>query len=47
VAFKTPSGKMVLIVLNRSRVVKPIQIIYRKQTELMFLEAGAVATYVW
>ncbi len=47
VAFKTPSGKMVLIVLNRSKAVKLIHINYKKQTENMFLEAGAVATYVW
>lgn len=47
VAFKTPSGKMVLVVLNESKQPQSFNIRYHNKQITMLLEAGAVATYVW
>lgn len=47
VAFKTPEGKMVLIVLNSSALPKTFAIACNNQTANVQLPAGAVATYVW
>lgn len=47
VAFKTPTGQMVLIVLNDSMVDQSFGIQYGKQQASATLSAGAVGTYVW
>ncbi len=47
VAFKTPDGKTVLIVLNSGMNEKKFAIRYRHFTATTSLAAGAVATYVW
>jgi glucosylceramidase len=47
VAFRTPEGKIVLIVANDSGNVSSFRIQYRSLTANIRLEPGAVGTYVW
>jgi glucosylceramidase len=47
VAFRTPAGKTVLIVLNKSDSAQSFIIRDNKGTATQTLGAGAVATYVW
>jgi glucosylceramidase len=47
VAFKTPAGKTVLIVLNNSDDVKSFSIRFKNKAATAKLSGGAVATYVW
>ncbi len=47
VAFMTPAGKKVLIVLNESNELKTFNIKYKGKTVNSSLQAGAVATYSW
>lgn len=47
VAFKTPDGKKVLIVLNTTPATKNFNIRFRGKTVQASLDAGAVATYIW
>jgi glucosylceramidase len=47
VAFKTPSGKMVLLVANTSGQDQNFSISYKSQAIAAQLKKGAVATYVW
>ena len=47
VAFKTPDGKTVLIVVNNFSSTFNFQIKYKDQYAFSSLKAGEVATYVW
>lgn len=47
IAFKTPQGQKVLIVLNTSDVMQTFNIGFKGQKALTTLSAGSVATYVW
>ena len=47
VAFRTPEGKIVLIVANDSRNTSSFRIQYRSQSAMIRLNPGAVGTYVW
>ena len=47
VAFMTPSGKKVLIVLNEKDEVRDFWIKFKSKTTLATLPGGAVATFVW
>jgi len=47
VAFKTPDGRKVLIVLNSSSAVQSFNIGFKGRTAVASLSSGAVATYVW
>lgn len=47
VAFRTPEGKIVLIVANNSWSVNSFRIQYRGQYANIQLNPGAVGTYVW
>lgn len=47
VAFKTPTGKKVLIVQNESIKPQKFNISYQGKKAVQTLEAGMVATYVW
>jgi len=47
VAFKTPSGKKVLIVVNEGSVAEGFNIGYKGKYVFTSLNAGAVATYTW
>ncbi len=47
VAFRTPEGKKVLIVLNNSDVSQTFNIGFKGKKAPATLTAGAVATYVW
>jgi glucosylceramidase len=47
VAFKTPDGRLVLIVLNTSDKTENFNIEFNKKIATTSLNAGAVATYVW
>jgi glucosylceramidase len=47
VAFKTPAGKTVLIVLNATDQPQSFIIHYRSDQVRVSLNGGAVATYVW
>jgi len=47
VAFKTPSGQKVLIVLNDSKEIQNFSIAFNGKYVSTTLEKGAVATYVW
>lgn len=47
VAFKTPDGKRVLIVINTTDNAQRFNIKYNGQLANITLDAGAVATYVW
>lgn len=47
VAFKTPSGKIVLLIENDGNATEVFNIKYHDKWVNTSLEAGAVATYVW
>ena len=47
VAFKTPEGKKVLIVLNNSKEAQTFNIMFNGKSAATTLVGGAVATYVW
>ena len=47
VAFVTPAGKKVLIVLNDGTTDASFSIKYKGKFGDTYLAAGAVATYVW
>ncbi len=47
VAFRTPEGKKVLIVINTAPVKKNFNVKFRGNTVQMSLESGAAATYIW
>ena len=47
VAFKTPSGQIVLIVENDGTAAETFNIKYNQKQISTTLNAGAVATYVW
>jgi len=47
VAFKTPSGKRVLIVLNTANTLQTFNIQYKNKLASTLLYAGSVGTYVW
>jgi glucosylceramidase len=47
VAFVTPTGKKVLIVLNESNATQTFNIQFKNKVVSPVLGAGAVATYVW
>jgi glucosylceramidase len=47
VAFKTPDGKKVLIVLNNTNADQTFNIKFRNKITTSTLSAGSVATYVW
>jgi len=47
VAFKTPSGKTVLIVQNDGGITQEFNIRYHNKQITTMLDAGSVATYVW
>ncbi len=47
VAFKTPAGKKVLIVLNESAAIQTFNIRFKNKWTTTSLQAGAVATYIW
>lgn len=47
VAFKTPKGKTVLIVLNNSPKAKDFSVSFKKKGLNVTIPAAAVATYIW
>ncbi|MDO9254055.1 MAG: glycoside hydrolase family 30 beta sandwich domain-containing protein [Bacteroidales bacterium] len=47
VAFKTPDGRKVLIVLNNSDKTETFNIAFSKKNATTSLNTGSVATYVW
>nr|WP_237487888.1 glycoside hydrolase family 30 beta sandwich domain-containing protein [Hufsiella arboris] len=47
VAFKTPAGKKVLIVLNKGTSTQSFNIGFNNKQAVASLAAGAVATFVW
>jgi glucosylceramidase len=47
VAFMTPEGKKVLIVINTSQERKNFNVKFRGVTMPLSLEGGAAATYIW
>jgi len=47
VAFKTPEGKKVLIVLNDNSIGQQFNIQFKGKTVTTTLDKGAVGTYVW
>ena len=47
VAFKTPSGKIVLIVANTSAATQSFDIRYDNKYATVSLNAGSAATYLW
>lgn len=47
VAFKTPQGKIVLIVLNDGKETASFKVQFKKKVFSATLNAGAMATYVW
>ncbi len=47
VAFKTPDGKKVLIVINNGTEAKTFNVKYKDQQVSEALNAGSVATYIW
>lgn len=47
VAFKTPGGKIVLIVLNTTTEANMFTVAYKEKRATLRLAAGAVATYSW
>ncbi|MEO7394407.1 MAG: glycoside hydrolase family 30 beta sandwich domain-containing protein [Chitinophagaceae bacterium] len=47
VAFKTPAGKKVLIVLNESTGTQNFNIKYKGKSVVASLTAGAAATFIW
>jgi glucosylceramidase len=47
VAFKTPDGKKVLIVVNGGQAPQAFNIRYRGALAVTSLNAGSVGTYAW
>ncbi len=47
VAFITPGGKRVLIVINTTDKIQDFNLKFQNQSAATSLNAGAVATYVW
>jgi glucosylceramidase len=47
VAFKTPGGKVVLIVVNDGKASQDLDVRYRDKSFKTTLNQGAVGTYVW
>jgi len=47
VAFKTPDGKIVLIIANDTWSVSTVKIQYKGRYANLRLESGAVGTYIW
>lgn len=47
VAFKTPAGKIILIVSNYSKGVQNFKIRYEGRQAAARLDGGSVATYIW
>jgi len=47
VAFHTPAGQTVLVVLNATDATKTFHIRFKHKSAVATLNAGAVATYVW
>ncbi|MCW3093749.1 MAG: glucosylceramidase [Ferruginibacter sp.] len=47
VAFKTPTGKKVLLAANNSKSEQTFNILYKGEMVTTQLKAGAVATYTW
>jgi len=47
VAYKTPEGKIVLIVANDKPLLRNFRVQYKGMTANLRLAAGAVGTYVW
>jgi glucosylceramidase len=47
VAFKTPAGKKVLIVVNNNTITTAFNIRFRGKWAATFLPAGSAGTYVW
>ncbi|HZY63983.1 MAG TPA: glycoside hydrolase family 30 beta sandwich domain-containing protein, partial [Edaphobacter sp.] len=47
VAFQTPQGKTVVVVVNRSDSAKQFNIEYRGKAFTATLNAGAAGTYIW
>jgi glucosylceramidase len=47
VAFKTPDGKKVLVVINRAAEAQTFSIKYKGEQVSETLNAGSVATYIW
>ena len=47
VAFKTPEGKIVVIVVNNTSIDKAFNIKTPDESVSASLQAGAVGTYVW
>ncbi len=47
VAFKTPSGKIVLIVINNGKNVQDFDVWFHGRVFSSSLNSGSVATYVW
>ena len=47
VAFLTPSGKKVLLVVNEGASGTAFNIMYKDKRAVCYLQANAVATYIW
>jgi glucosylceramidase len=47
VAYKTPTGKRVLLVVNTGSTLQNFNIQYKGKLASASLYGGAVATYVW
>lgn len=47
VAFKTPDGKKVLIVVNTAGTTKNFNLQFRGKSVQLSLDSGAVGTYIW
>jgi len=47
VAYKTPAGKRVLVVLNTGSTLQSFNIQYKGKAVNTSLYGGAVATYIW
>ncbi|MGD9991787.1 MAG: glycoside hydrolase family 30 beta sandwich domain-containing protein [Salinivirgaceae bacterium] len=47
VAFKTPDGQIVLIVLNKSNLTQTFTIKYKSKGVVVSLNNGAVGTFIW
>jgi glucosylceramidase len=47
VAYKTPNGKRVLVVLNNGSTLQNFNIQYKGKVASTSLYGGSVATYIW
>lgn len=47
VAFKTPEGKIVLLVLNNTKNTETFNIRFNKKSITTSLKSGSVSTYIW